>query len=78
MNAGKHSGAAQIDLYSEITDGEAVIHIRDRGVGYIVPDKHEGGLGMRVVDPIGQVGGQAIVASRLGEGTEVTIRVPCP
>lgn len=78
MNAGKHSGASQIDLYSEITDGEAVIHIRDRGVGYIVPAKHERGLGRRVVDPIGQVGGQAMVASRPGEGTEVTIRVPCP
>jgi chemotaxis protein histidine kinase CheA len=43
-----------------------------------VPAKHERGLGRRVVDPIGQVGGQAMVASRPGEGTEVTIRVPCP
>ena len=78
VNAGKHSGAAQIDLYSEISDRQAIIQIRDRGIGFDVPASHERGLGMRVADPIGGVGGRVEVTSRPGEGTEVTIRVPCP
>ena len=76
MNAGKHSGSAQVDLYSEITEGWAVIHVRDRGDGFDVPERFDRGLGHRVTDPIREAGGEVDVVSRPGTGTEVTIKVP--
>ena len=76
MNAGKHSRSAQIDLYSEITGDRAIIHVRDRGDGFDVPERFERGLGHRVSDPIREAGGDVDVVSRTGEGTEVTIEVP--
>lgn len=77
LNAGRHSGANQIDLYSEITDGEAIIHVRDRGAGFVVAENHAHGIDMAMHSPVEDAGGQVIVQSTPGEGTEVTIRVPC-
>lgn len=76
LNAGKHSGAKQIDLYSEIGEEEAVIHVRDRGVGFDISDVGEG-MGMTVLRSVEQAGGHITITSEPGRGTEVTIRVPC-
>ncbi len=78
MNAGKHSGADRVDLYSEVSDGNAVIHIRDRGRGFEVPASLERGLGRRIVGPVEAAGGRVEISSVPGDGTEVTILVPDP
>lgn len=76
MNAGKHSGASRVDLYSEATDGKVIINIRDRGRGFDATGTFERGLGKRIVEPVEQAGGEVEVQSHPGEGTEITIRVP--
>lgn len=78
MNAGKHSGASRVDLYSEATDGQVIINIRDRGRGFDAGGGFERGLGRRIVGPVERSGGEVEVQSRPGEGTEITIRVPDP
>ncbi len=77
LNAGKHSRARQIDLYSEIGEEEAVIHVRDRGVGFELTEVG-GGMGMSILRSVERAGGRITIASEPGLGTEVTIRVPCP
>lgn len=76
MNAGKHSGASRVDLYSEATDGQVTINVRDRGRGFDPTGDFDRGLGRRIVAPVAQVGGEVEVRSRPGDGTEITIRVP--
>lgn len=75
LNAGKYSGAKQVDLYSEIGPEEAVIHVRDRGVGFDVSEVREG-MGMTVLRSVERAGGHVTITSEPGRGTEVTIRVP--
>lgn len=75
LNAGKHAGVRQIDLYSEISGDEAVIHVRDRGAGFDVTDV-AGGMGMSVLQSVERAGGQVLITSESGQGTEVTIRMP--
>ena len=66
-----------MDLYAEVSDGSAVIHVRDRGHGFDPAERPTGhGWTMSVEGPIGAVGGSVTVDSTPGEGTEVTIRVP--
>lgn len=77
MNAGKHAGVDQIDLYSEISDGEAVICVRDRGVGFEAAAVRGRGSAM-VGDTLAQWGGRMEIVSAPGAGTDVTIRVPLP
>lgn len=77
MNAGKHSGSSRVDLYSEVTDGWGVIHVRDRGRGFDTSDIAMGGLRQRIIESVRGVGGEVDVVSRPGEGAEITIRVPC-
>jgi signal transduction histidine kinase len=75
-NAAKHAGVDRVDLYAEITDGWAVIHIRDRGRGFEVPhaSAHQPVNSMR--RGVDQVGGSVDIVTGPGQGTEVTIRVP--
>ena len=79
MNAGKHSGATQIHLYSEIADGTVRVNVRDRGRGFadaalVDQDGLLESLNGRVVP----FGGQVQVQSAMGDGTDVTITLPRP
>lgn len=77
-NAARHAGVAQIDVYVEVEDDELVAFVRDTGSGFdtvaIAPDRR--GVTESIVGRTGRAGGKATVASRLGAGTEVEIRVP--
>ena len=75
MNAAKHSGADQVDLYSEIADGEVVIHVRDRGKGYDPDGKGDRNPEKAIMARLESVGGKVQIDSAPGEGTEVTIKV---
>lgn len=72
-NAAKHSGSPQIALYSEFRNGEAHIHVRDRGAGF-TDDRMRARVHERLAKRLEDVGGVVDIDS--GEaGTEVEITV---
>jgi signal transduction histidine kinase len=75
-NAARHSGVNQIDLFSEIHQGEARVNVRDRGVGFDPATVSGSGMADSIVNRIQSAGGSAEVRSAPGRGTEVEIRVP--
>jgi signal transduction histidine kinase/phage shock protein PspC (stress-responsive transcriptional regulator) len=77
INAAKHSGAAAASVYVEIEDDRVTAFVRDQGVGFErerVPGDRRG-----IVDSItGRMernGGNALVLTRPGEGTEVRLSI---
>ena len=38
VNAAKHSGAQQVDVYAEVTERGTEVFVRDRGAGFVVDD----------------------------------------
>lgn len=77
VNAAKHSGAARVSVYAEVTEDEITIFVRDRGVGFdpkvVSPDRR--GLRDSVVARMERNDGLAAVRSAPGEGTEVELRL---
>ena len=73
-NACRHSGASEINLYSESVAGHVHIFVRDRGVGFD-PETTEFGRGVRrsLQERMESVGGFAHISSTPGEGTEIEI-----
>jgi len=79
MNAGKHSGATQIHLYSEIADGTVRVNVRDRGQGLAdVASADQHGLWESLNKRVTSVGGHVSIQSAVGDGTDVTITVSRP
>ncbi len=76
LNAVKHSGADSVDLYSEIEDGQASIHVRDRGIGFDPAAGSLRGLTLSLTEPIRSNKGTVTIQSARGEGTEIVIKVP--
>ncbi len=74
VNAAKHSGVAQIDLYAEAVPDTLTVHVRDRGRGFD-PAAAGGGGGMdhSLISRVEKAGGTVSVESTPGEGTEVII-----
>jgi signal transduction histidine kinase len=75
VNAAKHSGADQVDVYAEMGAATAEVFVRDRGRGFdetTVPDDR---LGVRnsILDRMRRHGGTADIRTRPGEGTEVRL-----
>ncbi len=79
VNAAKHSGAAQINVFCEITDGIARVNVRDRGIGFVEGLSRVGhqGLTESLDGRIRSIGGAVVIESAIGTGTDVTITVPC-
>ena len=77
VNAAKWSGDETISVYAEVRDGEASVFVRDWGAGFdpaaLAPDRH--GLRESIVDRMARHGGEAVVRTTLGEGTEVELRI---
>lgn len=77
VNAAKHSGAEQIDIYAEVSDTLVEFFIRDAGCGF-VRDQINGdrrGLKESILGRMERAGGTAVVSSDLGEGTEIEISI---
>lgn len=76
-NAGRHSRANQISVYSEVTDGSTDVWVSDLGRGFdtrrIAPDRR--GIAESIVGRMQNHGGTATVSSEPGEGTEVHLRL---
>ncbi len=78
VNAAKHSGAATISVYAEITDDELSAFVRDRGSGFeptVVPDDRRG-IAESIVGRVERHGGHVDIVSALDAGTEVAVTLP--
>jgi signal transduction histidine kinase len=79
VNAAKHAGVAQVSLFAEVSGGEVLVAVRDRGRGFdqaqvVGPDRR--GLADSIVDRVGRQGGTATIHTAPGRGTEVELRLP--
>ncbi|MGY1610055.1 MULTISPECIES: ATP-binding protein [unclassified Geodermatophilus] len=78
LNAAKHAGVASADLYTEVTQEQVSVFVRDRGAGFdpaTVPADRRG-LRDSVTGRVIRLGGTATVRSAPGEGTEVELVLP--
>ena len=78
LNAAKHSGADKIDVYAEITAGQAEAYIRDRGKGFEIADIGDDRMGIRrsIIERMERFGGKVDIRSTPGEGTEIHLLMP--
>lgn len=74
VNAAKHSGTKQIDLYAAVENDAVAIYVRDEGRGFDPEQVTEGhGLEHSVRGRVRDVGGDVSIKSTPGQGTEVRI-----
>jgi signal transduction histidine kinase len=80
VNAAQHSGARSIDVYMEIDASRALMFVRDRGVGFdpdqVAANRH--GVRESIVRRMQRNGGEAVVRSSVGDGTEIRLELPRP
>lgn len=77
-NAARHSGAARIDVFAEVSATEVEVFVRDLGVGFQVDeiDPDRAGLRDSIMGRMERHGGTATVYSTPGTGTEIELRLP--
>ena len=77
-NSAKHSGAAKISVYLEVTDDAVEIFVGDGGKGFDTQaaSDHDRGIVNSIVRRMQRHGGEATIVSEPGEGTEVQLRMP--
>jgi signal transduction histidine kinase/phage shock protein PspC (stress-responsive transcriptional regulator) len=75
LNAAKHSGAPRVDVFSEVTDEQAEVFVRDRGRGFDPSTVAEDRMGLRgsILDRMHRYGGVVGLRSTVGHGTEVRL-----
>jgi signal transduction histidine kinase len=75
VNAARHSGADQVDVYAECGNELVEVFVRDRGRGFdessIAEDRH--GVRSSIRERMRRHGGTAVVRTAPGEGTEVRL-----
>ncbi len=75
-NIARHSQATQADIGIVYHEDEIEIQISDNGQGFDLQQPGSG-LGLRLIqDRTGAIGGQVVIRSGPGQGTQLTIRVP--
>jgi signal transduction histidine kinase/phage shock protein PspC (stress-responsive transcriptional regulator) len=80
VNAARHSGAPQVDVYVECTTGSTEVFVRDRGHGFDERSVPLDRLGVRnsIRDRMHRHGGTAAIRTGPGEGTEVRLAMLTP
>ena len=75
VNAAKHSGAEQVDVFAECADAQVEVFVRDRGRGFDEAAVPEDRLGVRnsILDRMRRHGGTAVIRTAPGDGTEVRL-----
>ncbi len=78
VNAAKHSTADQVSIYVEVEPHVVTAFVRDKGVGFdvasITSDRR--GIALSIRDRLERAGGQALLKSGPGQGTEWELTVP--
>lgn len=75
VNAAKFAGVERVDVFLEVDGDEVALFVRDTGTGFdpsAVPSDRRG-LAESVIGRMARHGGQAMVRSAPGEGTEVEL-----
>ena len=77
MNAAKHSGADNIDVFAEVEDGHVEVFIRDRGKGFDMADIADDRQGVRnsIIARMERHGGTARIRSAPGEGADIKLEM---
>jgi signal transduction histidine kinase len=77
VNAAKHSGADQIDVYAEVDEEQIEVFVRDRGSGFNLDTVGDDRMGVKgsILDRMERHGGKAGVRSSPEEGTEVRLEI---
>ena len=79
VNAAKWSGVTVISLFAEVEADVASVVVRDRGKGFdpssVQPDRK--GVAESIYGRMARFGGTAVITSAVGEGTKVTLTMPC-
>ncbi len=75
VNAAKHSGAAQVDVYTECAPGSCEVFVRDRGRGFVPDEVPADRQGVRhsIEDRMRRHGGAVVIRTAPQEGTEVRL-----
>src|SRR5436190_2665891 len=74
-NAAKHAQASQVTVTAARRNGSLLVCVRDDGVGGACPTEGSGLGGM--TDRVAALGGSLSVDSPPGQGTVVTVELPC-
>jgi signal transduction histidine kinase len=74
-NAAKHAQASQVTVTAARQNGSLLVCVRDDGVGGARPAEGSGLGGM--TDRVAALGGSLSVNSPPGQGTVVTVELPC-
>lgn len=76
-NAAKHSGAGLISVFAEASDGTADVFVSDQGCGFALEgtDPDRKGISESIIGRMERAGGEAVISSGPGEGTEVHMSV---
>jgi signal transduction histidine kinase/phage shock protein PspC (stress-responsive transcriptional regulator) len=78
VNAAKFASVPEVAVYVEVEPEEAVVYVRDTGVGFDpdeVPEDRRG-VSDSILGRMARHGGSASIRSAPGEGTEVELRLP--
>jgi len=75
-NAARHAGSSTIDLFVEVRDGGVQVNVRDRGRGFDSTTGLGSGIRHSIIQPLQSLGGEAVVRSAPGAGTEVAMFLP--
>lgn len=76
-NTARHSGVRDAEVTVETRDGGVAVTAHDAGSGFDVNRGRPGfGIGDAIVGRMAEVGGTAVIESRPGVGTRVTLWVP--
>ena len=82
-NIVKHAAATDVEVRLERVERHAVLSINDNGVGFdasdLLANPKEGHFGLRVLgDVVAGSGGELLLASAPGAGTQWQLRIPLP
>ncbi len=77
VNAAKHSGASRIDVFAEVSAQRVEIFVRDTGQGFdpATVGEDRRGVSESIHGRMERAGGEALIHTAPGEGTEVELSV---
>src|SRR5262249_61448917 len=78
-SAARHAGCSRATVRLVADEGELVLCVQDRGVGFDVAGRGKTGLGLESMRERARlIQARLTVRSQPGKGTQVTVRVPLP
>jgi signal transduction histidine kinase len=78
INAAKWSEATSVSIFTEVEQNSISFFVRDRGVGFdldAIPADRQG-IALSIRQRMSQLGGEAIINTAVGAGTEVQLVMP--